>query len=218
MNSVTPSTKEKQAFVELVMLGTIVALVVGAALLIYSYRQSISNSIAEFGHRPLAVATHPTGANIYLDGKWIGESPLTVETSIGPHTLTAKKDGFSISSSAIELAADRYDRRGADRILSDKAPPWAVNLELQPLAEQDGRNPGSKTELQNPSSRAANVKSLDQLALETRLANLERETARAIEEVRELRGVWLQFLSISAASLIALLGITITIIINRPKQ
>jgi hypothetical protein len=40
------------------------------------------------------VTSEPIGADIEVDGAFVGNTPSTVELDTGDHTITVKKDGF----------------------------------------------------------------------------------------------------------------------------
>lgn len=42
----------------------------------------------------VTVASQPAGADIEVDGAFVGSTPSTVELAAGDHTITVKKDGF----------------------------------------------------------------------------------------------------------------------------
>jgi hypothetical protein len=62
---------------------------------------------SERGHpADLSVGSDPVGAQVYVDGKLRGETPLTVErVSAGDHRVTVAKDGFLENSRVVTVAA-----------------------------------------------------------------------------------------------------------------
>jgi hypothetical protein len=45
----------------------------------------------------LHISTIPSPAEVYVDGEFIGNSPVTYETQVGPHSITARLTGYSDS-------------------------------------------------------------------------------------------------------------------------
>lgn len=67
----------------------------------------------------VAVSSNPGGADIELDGKFVGNTPSTVGVAVGDHTVTVKKAGFKtwertvkISSGKIQISADLESAEG----------------------------------------------------------------------------------------------------------
>ena len=61
----------------------------------------------------LAVASTPAGADIELDGAFVGSTPSTIAVAVGDHTITVKKSGFSawerklkVSGGKIQISAE----------------------------------------------------------------------------------------------------------------
>jgi hypothetical protein len=52
------------------------------------------------------VASNPEGASVYVDGHYVGETPVTVELSIRrEHTITFRKDGYKDKSYQVSRSA-----------------------------------------------------------------------------------------------------------------
>jgi hypothetical protein len=43
----------------------------------------------------LSISSTPSGAEIEIDGNYIGDTPTTIQAKTGPHVLTIKKSGFA---------------------------------------------------------------------------------------------------------------------------
>lgn len=217
--------KQKPGLADLIMTGVVVALIIAAVILAYSYRQSITKTLKELSNSPLAIATQPEGATILLDGVIIGTSPITVKTSSGAHTVMAKKAGYVTTSSAIDLEMDSYEGLGSKRSIVYRAKPWIVNYKLHPSPISTQSIPPSKvvpdviknkvTQLQFETTLSSVDANNSIGALSNKIINLEQDNSQLREEVRELRGIWIQFLSFSTAILLSLLGIAVTIFLTR---
>jgi hypothetical protein len=42
----------------------------------------------------LSIASTPAGADIEVDGGFVGNTPSTIEVALGDHTITVSKSGF----------------------------------------------------------------------------------------------------------------------------
>ena len=65
------------------------------------------------GKTMLAVSSNPSGADIQLDGLYVGSTPSSVPASVGTHTITISKSGFGawqrsiqVSGGTVNVAAD----------------------------------------------------------------------------------------------------------------
>lgn len=230
---------QKPQIADYIMVGVIVSLVIAAVLLAYSYRQSIGKTLKELGYSPLAIATNPDGATILLDGSIVGVSPFTIRTSPGAHVVTARKDGYKHISIAIDLERDIYEGRGINRALRQKADPWAVNLSLEAdpttsIAESQPPTSDSNVTPFAPDLEIASlhgdIRELRELVLadpeaavslsvvKGRLESLERDNSTLRDDLKELRGTWIQFISILAMILLGLFGVAATIFIGRRRS
>jgi hypothetical protein len=61
----------------------------------------------------IAVSSTPAGADIELDGTFVGSTPSTIGATVGDHTITLKKSGFTpwerkikVSGGQIQISAD----------------------------------------------------------------------------------------------------------------
>ena len=55
---------------------------------------------------PLQVISVPAGASLKVDGKEQGFTPATVSLSVGNHNLELQKDGFALTATPVDVAAD----------------------------------------------------------------------------------------------------------------
>ncbi len=55
---------------------------------------------------PLKVISVPPGANLRVDGKDQGMTPITVHLTVGNHTLGFSKEGYASGSSPVDIKAD----------------------------------------------------------------------------------------------------------------
>ncbi|MBR6400516.1 MAG: PEGA domain-containing protein [Firmicutes bacterium] len=58
------------------------------------------------------VDSDPDGASVYIDGSMVGKTPLNYSTTLGTHTITAKKNEYIESTKTVSLAAEG-DETGA---------------------------------------------------------------------------------------------------------
>src|ERR1700730_15034741 len=66
------------------------------------------------------VASPPSGADIEVDGSFVGSTPSTIGVTTGDHTVTLKKSGFTtwerkikVSGGRIQISADLQASEGA---------------------------------------------------------------------------------------------------------
>lgn len=55
----------------------------------------------------LAVVTRPRGANVYLDGDYIGQTPLSRAVPVGNHQLELRLDGYDTYRASVNVSAGR---------------------------------------------------------------------------------------------------------------
>lgn len=58
------------------------------------------------GNGTLVVSSEPDGAEVYLDGKFLGNTPATLKLPIGPHTIRLKAPGHADWERAVEILKD----------------------------------------------------------------------------------------------------------------
>ncbi len=56
---------------------------------------------------PLTVTTTPVGALVAVDGKPLGQTPLTVEVAPGAHVVTLRRDGYARAERSVEARFGR---------------------------------------------------------------------------------------------------------------
>jgi len=56
----------------------------------------------------LKISTTPEGADIYIDNKYIGKTPITIELEKGKHKIELKKDGYKPNIQDITLNDDMF--------------------------------------------------------------------------------------------------------------
>ena len=56
--------------------------------------QTVEIALVEQESRKVALNTHPEGADVYLDSRWQGKTPLTVDLLYPNHRLLIKKEGY----------------------------------------------------------------------------------------------------------------------------
>jgi hypothetical protein len=68
----------------------------------------------------VTVTSTPAGADIELDGAFVGNTPSTIPVATGDHTITLKKQGFTswerkikVSGGKVQIAADLQANEGA---------------------------------------------------------------------------------------------------------
>jgi hypothetical protein len=55
----------------------------------------------------IAVSSTPPGADVELDGAFVGSTPSTISATIGDHTITLKKTGFTIWERKIKVTGGK---------------------------------------------------------------------------------------------------------------
>jgi TonB family protein len=81
--------------------------VVAVAGLAVSFRGRAAAPVAEPGVRavgPLRIETEPVGVPVWLDGRLVGRSPLSVPLLPGAHQVRLAKDGYAPAAVALEVA------------------------------------------------------------------------------------------------------------------
>jgi hypothetical protein len=48
----------------------------------------------------------PDGAEVYVDGKFVGDAPETLKLSVGPHSIVLKAEGRKDWERSIEILKD----------------------------------------------------------------------------------------------------------------
>jgi len=84
----------------------------------------------------LSIVTEPLGAKIYVDGKYVGESPVVVDVDAGYHDIKAVKSGYqmeSCSGEVVDGVCRVYARYGevttvTIKMVPAKAPEWQKSL------------------------------------------------------------------------------------------
>ena len=60
----------------------------------------------------LSVSSDPSGANVYLDGTYMGTTPIRVTTDVGGHTVRIEKSGYkTYTASNVQVYADETTSR-----------------------------------------------------------------------------------------------------------
>ncbi|WP_094227363.1 PEGA domain-containing protein [Methanolobus psychrotolerans] len=90
----------------------------------------------------IAVSTTPPDVDIYLDGKYVGRSPMTISSVMkGKHTVLLKKDGYNDLSTSVDVTAD--SQSSLSKELSQKT--GSVSISTDPRSASisiDGRYTG----------------------------------------------------------------------------
>jgi hypothetical protein len=55
---------------------------------------------------PLQVISTPAGASLKVDGKDAGQTPTTLNLTVGNHNLELQKDGYALTTTPVDIAAD----------------------------------------------------------------------------------------------------------------
>jgi hypothetical protein len=58
-------------------------------------QQMASSSAVATSQYPLVIESTPTGADIEVDGEFVGNTPSTIALTLGSHSITIKKKGFA---------------------------------------------------------------------------------------------------------------------------
>jgi len=93
--------------------------------------------------RELRIDSDPPGADVYLDGKLVGKTPLAQPfTFYGGREVTLRKDGYSTTSKIVQIRAPWFQILPLDFVF-EVLWPWtlrderAVSMELAPLQEEN---------------------------------------------------------------------------------
>ena len=77
----------------------------------------------------VAVSSTPAGADIYMDGNFVGDTPSTLNVTAGSHSIVVKKSGFqdwtrrmSFSGGSITLSAELVPGTGVPETVSTSKP------------------------------------------------------------------------------------------------
>ena len=79
----------------------------------------------------LSIVTTPIGAEVWLDGKQVGKSPLTLEPSQGIHKIKVAKDGFI--SRELTVNVERNFRLVVEVFLAEKPADKVTEIEEGPF-------------------------------------------------------------------------------------
>jgi PKD repeat protein len=75
----------------------------------------------------LIVSSNPAGANVYIDGKNEGKTPLTIpDVAAGQHTLLLTLQGYTDASRAVDVNAASENQVAVDMIAAKKTPGFAA--------------------------------------------------------------------------------------------
>lgn len=97
------------------------------------------------GKGSLLLSSRPPGANVYVDGTFIGKSPAGMRSvSAGPHTVLFTMNGFLDFSTIIQVTADQTTEftatlepagpRGSEGVQTTKAPGFGLLLAVAGIA------------------------------------------------------------------------------------
>jgi hypothetical protein len=77
----------------------------------------------------IIVTSSPSGANVYLDGKSSGTTPLTI-TNVNPgtHTILLTMQGYSDTSKTVEVTAGSQNQVSVDLVGGKKTPGFEAVL------------------------------------------------------------------------------------------
>jgi len=64
---------------------------------------SVSQKSSDAAGNQLAVTSNPTGADIEIDGSFVGNTPSTVNVASGDHTVVVKKSGYKDWSRTLKI-------------------------------------------------------------------------------------------------------------------
>jgi serine protease Do len=79
--------------------------------ILHRFYPAISTPIPEAAQVPegigtLVVSSDPDGAEVYLDGKFVGNTPSTLKLPVGPHTIQLKASGRADWQRSVEILKD----------------------------------------------------------------------------------------------------------------
>jgi PKD repeat protein len=83
----------------------------------------------------IAVESNPPGANVYLDGKPSGTTPVTIpDVNAGSHTILLTMQGYSDASKSIDVAAGSQNQVSMDLHAGSKTPGFEAVLSVLAIA------------------------------------------------------------------------------------
>jgi len=68
--------------------------------------QSAASSPASDGFGSIAITSTPDGADVYVDGKFVGNAPETIKLSVGAHTIRLAAEGRKDWERSVEVLKD----------------------------------------------------------------------------------------------------------------
>jgi hypothetical protein len=76
--------------------------------------------------RTVIIESEPTDAEVFLDGKLVGNTPVTLDfTYYGNHQIRIVKEGYTTLIGTLSLKAPMYDKPGFD-FFSENVVPWTM--------------------------------------------------------------------------------------------
>ncbi|MFA4986190.1 MAG: PEGA domain-containing protein [Candidatus Brocadiia bacterium] len=76
--------------------------------------------------RTVTIESIPSGAEVFLDGKLVGNTPLSLAfTYYGNHHIRIVKEGYTTLLGTLALKAPMYDKPGID-FFSENIVPWTI--------------------------------------------------------------------------------------------
>lgn len=70
------------------------------------YQKTTPDPKPEITKVPVQITSEPTGAEIYVDGEFVGSTPSKVRVGVGRHTIQVKKSGFKTWERSLTVEAD----------------------------------------------------------------------------------------------------------------
>jgi PKD repeat protein len=83
----------------------------------------------------IIITSNPSGANVYLDGKTSGTTPLTLQNvNPGTHTILLTMQGYTDASRTVDVAEGAQDQISVDMIKGKKTPGFETVLAVLSIA------------------------------------------------------------------------------------
>lgn len=77
------------------------------------HSNSIQSTASHASTGKVRIASAPPGAEVSIDGKAAGQTPLSVDLPVGDHEIMVKKDGYRLWKLGLKMAQGENSRIGA---------------------------------------------------------------------------------------------------------
>lgn len=80
----------------------------------------------------LVIESKPSGADVYLDGRWLGKTPLHVPVAAGTHRLSLRHPGYEASARTVRVVSDLTTTQRLTLLAIAPTPPPAFAARPKP--------------------------------------------------------------------------------------